>query len=141
VDITAITGAFQVLKNATEILQAMRQADFAIEKAELRLKVGDLAGAVSEAKIRLAEIQDLVASRDQRISELEEALAFKSKLIRDKDGYYEMNAAGSPIGAPYCCVCWESHHVAIHLYHSGNVAACGRCKLSFDRRWVDDKPR
>ena len=66
-DLTAIGAVLGSLKTATEIAKFIRESDVSIERAELKLKVADLIGALADVKLELVELQDSFAAKDQRI--------------------------------------------------------------------------
>ena len=50
-DIATIAAALNSLKTATDIVKFIRESDLSIERAELKLKLADLVGALAEAKL------------------------------------------------------------------------------------------
>ena len=136
-DIAMIGAALTSLKTATEIVKALRDVDVSLEKAEIKLKVIDLADALVEARTKVVEVQEVIQEKDKRIAELEHALELKAKLTRVEEAYYVINESGTPEGAPYCSHCWEIHHVGVHLHH--NVKDdwhCPKCSNEFSRFYV-----
>jgi hypothetical protein len=109
-DIATISAVLNSLKIATDITKYFRKSDFSLEKAEMKLKVADLVGALAEAKLELVEIQDLIIEKDRIIAELRDAFESKSSLIRNDDAYYEADSEGNPSGVAFCLRCWESEH-------------------------------
>lgn len=107
-DISAIAAVLGSLKTATEIAKFIRESDVSIERAELKLKVADLIGALADVKLELVELQDTFASKDQRIKELEAAFESRDALVRKYDAYYKADASGNASGAPYCLRCWRA---------------------------------
>jgi hypothetical protein len=109
-DITTIATVLTSLKTATDIAKFLRESDLSIERAELKLKLADLIGALAETKIELAEVQDTIFGKDKRITELEEAFQAKDALVRHGDAMYTKGTNGEAVGVAYCLRCWESDH-------------------------------
>ncbi|MGE0876146.1 MAG: hypothetical protein AB7O31_15905 [Burkholderiales bacterium] len=140
-DISAIAAVLGSLKTATEIAKFIRESDVSIERAELKLKVADLIGALADVKLELVELQESFASKDQRIRELEEAFESKDALVRRYDAYYRADAAGDPTGAPYCLRCWESDHKQRLLVHDAKeyrTRLCTSCGHRYEGRLSGD---
>ncbi|MBH3338624.1 hypothetical protein I5L51_05810 [Pseudomonas mendocina] len=109
-DLTLIATALNGIKTATDIARLLKDSDFSLEKAELKLKLADLVGALADVKMELAEIQDTIIQKDKKIEELENAFQSKGSLVRHSDAYYEADETGSPQGSAYCLKCWEIEH-------------------------------
>ncbi len=116
-DIATIGAVLNSLKTAADIAKFLRETDLSMERAELKLKLADLVGALAEAKMELAEVQDALSTRDKRIAELEEAFQVKDSMVRYRDGYYHTDENGKPTGRPYCLRCWENDHKKRQLVH------------------------
>lgn len=140
-DISAIAAVLGSLKTATEIAKFIRESDVSIERAELKLKVADLIGALADVKLELVELQDTFASKDQRIKELEAAFENRDALVRKYDAYYKADASGTAIGAPYCLRCWESDHKQRLLVHDAKeyrIRLCTSCGHKYEGRLAGD---
>lgn len=134
-DLTAIGAVLGSLKTATEIAKFIRESDVSIERAELKLKVADLIGALADVKLELVELQDSFAAKDNRIKELEEAFEAKSLMVRRYDAYYNAGPDGEPLGAPYCLRCWESDHkrrVLVHDAKDFRTRLCTSCGHKYE---------
>lgn len=64
VTITAILGN---LKVAIDIAKAIRSSDVSIERAELKLRLAEMIGALADAKIEVIEVQELLAEKDKQL--------------------------------------------------------------------------
>lgn len=140
-DMTAIGAVLGSLKTATEIAKFIRESDVSIERAELKLKVADLIGALADVKLELVELQDAFASKDQRIKELEEAFEAKDSLVRKYDAYYIVGPDGEALGSPYCLRCWESDHKRRLLVHEAKdfrTRLCTSCGHKYEGRLAGD---
>jgi hypothetical protein len=109
-DITSIAAILSSIKTATDIAKFLRESDLSLERAELKLKLADLVGALAEAKMELAGIQETLSAKDKQIASLEEAFESKDSLVRRYDAYYLADENGNPTGTAYCLRCWENDH-------------------------------
>jgi hypothetical protein len=80
-DITAITARIGSIKQAIALAKEIRKATSAMESAELKLQIADLAEALSDAKLNLVGAQDVIVGLQRRIKELEETQNYRDKLI------------------------------------------------------------
>lgn len=115
-DLSSISAALGGIKHATDVARALRDTDRAIETSELRLQVADLMNSLADARLAVAEVQEGIEERDAEIARLQQALQRKAEVTRHEYAYYEMNADGHPVGAPYCSYCWERHFLLIHMH-------------------------
>ena len=140
-DLTALGVVLGSLKTATDIAKFIRESDVSIERAELKLKVADLIGALADVKLELVELQDAFAAKDQRIKELEEAFEAKESSVRKYDAYYNAGPDGAPIGSPCCLRCWESDHKRRMLVHDAKeyrIRLCTSCGHRYEGRLAGD---
>jgi hypothetical protein len=136
-DITAIGAVLTTLKTATDIAKFIRESDVSLERAELKLKVADLVGALADVKLELAELQETFEAKERRITELEEAFQAKDSLVRHYDAYYRVDASGQPAGVPYCLRCWENDHKQRQLVHDAKeyrIRICTNCGHRYEGR-------
>jgi len=134
-DIATISAALSSLKTATDIAKFFRDSDFSLEKAEMKLKLADLVGALAEAKLELAEVQDLIMAKDREIAELKESFEAKGSLKRQNDAYYETDDNGTPIGVAFCLRCWEGEHKKRQLVRDAKehlMNVCTNCGQRYD---------
>jgi fructose-1,6-bisphosphatase len=135
-DAASIIATIAAIKNSMDIVKAVKDADYDLDKAILKEKIVVLVDSLLEAKIQANETLDLIQEKDGAIAKLENALAFKSKLTRHLSAYYETDDQSTPFGEPYCSNCWETAHVAVHLHHKGrgndmNFHICPFCQTSY----------
>jgi len=136
-DLSVIGSVLTSLKTATDIAKFLRESDFSLEKAELKLKLAELMSALADAKMEMSSVQDGIAERERRIAELEEAFQRKAKVIRDRDAYYEMGEDGKPTGQPMCIRCWDVDHKLYELHSEAKdhfVKVCPACKSRYEAR-------
>ncbi|MBA5603995.1 hypothetical protein H3H36_01280 [Duganella sp. FT3S] len=138
-DITIIAAALNSLKTATDIVKFLRESDLSLERAELKLKLADLVGALADTKLELVEVQDTLSEKDKRIVELEEAFQSKDAFVRHYDAYYVADNCGNPTGIPYCLRCWENDHKKRQLVHDARdhqTRVCTSCGHRYEGRMV-----
>jgi hypothetical protein len=134
-DITTIATVLTSLKSATDIAKFLRESDLSMERAELKLKLAELFGALAETKIELAALQETITAKDKRISELEDAFRAKETLVRHRDAMYVKDQHGEAVGVAYCLRCWESDHKQRQLVNDAKdfrVNACTACGQRYD---------
>jgi hypothetical protein len=136
-DLGTVTTILANLKLATDIAKAIRDADASMERAELRLKLADVIGALADAKIEVTEIQRLLGEKDKTIAELDSAFQGKDELLKRYDGYYRVNSDGRPVGEPYCVSCWQVRHKRFNLQYAAgdrSVKSCISCGAKYNAR-------
>ena len=141
VDIAAIGAVLSSLKTATDIAKFIRESDLSLERAELKLKVADLLGALADVKMEFVEFQEVFAAKERQIEELEDAFQAKDTLVRRHDAYYRADTEGSPMGVPYCLRCWENDHKQRQLVHDAKeyrTRICTSCGHRYEGRLAGD---
>jgi hypothetical protein len=140
-DIASIAAVFTSLKTATDIVKLLRESDFSLERADLKLRLADLVSALAEAKIDLTELHEILVAKDARIAELEEAFESKGTLVRQNDAFYTIDEDGKPTGPPYCFRCWENDHKKRQLVHDSKEwrkRVCTACGHRYDGDLASD---
>lgn len=135
-DPIAISTAIATIKNAIDILKALRSADLTLDKAENKIKLAQLYELLAEAKMQIAEIRELLIDSEAKIAELTKSLEFKGILHRIGDAYFEKDENGDPFGDPYCSICVETGKPAIHLIEGKREFTCGACGGTFQERRI-----
>lgn len=133
---TSIVAMIAAIKHSFDVIKAVKEADYDLDKSILKEKIAVLVDSLLEAKIQASETLDVIQEKDKRIAELENALELKPKLIRFKSAYYEMDENSNPFGDSYCSHCWEINHKAVHLHeptHKNKSRICPLCKNEYDR--------
>ncbi len=136
-DAVSIIATIAAIKNSIDIVKAVKDADYDLDKAILKEKIAVLIDSLLEAKIQASEILDLLQEKDTIIAKLEDLLKLKSKLERQNGKYYEVDENGKLIGIPYCPRCWESEQKPIHLLPTEDEEdhfRCANCKNFFGKR-------
>jgi len=132
-DIPTIAALLGSVKTATDIARFLRDSDFSLESAELKLKLAELLGTLADAKLELIAVQETLAEKDKRLRELEDAFQRKDDLVRQNDAYYVKDDKGEPIGVPYCLRCWKSDHKQRQLVQKAlRIKVCTSCGHQYE---------
>ena len=96
-DFSAIGAVLGSLKTATEIAKFIRESDFSIERAEMKMKVADLIGALADVKLGLVSTvcMRLYCSRVAVVSKLEDPL------LSDPICNFSLHAS-PPVASGFC---------------------------------------
>ena len=136
-DLATITTILGNIKVATDIAKAIRDSDVSIERAELRLKLAEMIGALADAKIEVTEVHELLRTKERELGELKEAFESKDELVKRYDGYYQKDENGQAVGEPYCISCWQTKHKRFNLqYVAGDrtLKSCVSCGSKYNAR-------
>lgn len=133
-DLTTFAAVLNSLKTAADIAKALKDSDLSIERAEMKLKVAELMGALADVKIAALELQETLHGKEKEISRLGEMLALKEEVVRRFSAYYKKGPSGKAIGDPYCLRCWESEKKLFHIVRDGkaNGHRCPVCSTLYD---------
>jgi len=130
--LTAVGSVLTSIKTAIDIAKLIKESGASLEKAEVKLQVAELIGALADVKIELVEVQEIIAEKESRIAELEESLKIKANVVKYFDAYYRLNELGQPEGDPFCLHCWETEGKLRSLSHITNRHTnCPACKTTY----------
>ena len=136
VGITEIGAALAGINSAIAIGKAIRQADGAMETAELKLQLADIMTNLADAKLALAEMGDAISTKDAEIERLRDAFAFKGDVIEVNHFFYKQNEDGKPTGRPFCPNCLEAKGRWIMTQNlpigKGPGLRCPNCSVTYD---------
>src|SRR5688572_28122120 len=90
-----------VLGHALNVVKGLNQIDREFDKAELKMKVAELSGALATAQITLAEAQREAADKDAEIGRLKASFRAKQDLVEHHGNHYRKRPDGTPQGPPY----------------------------------------
>jgi hypothetical protein len=134
-DAASIIATLAAIKNSMDIVKAVRDADYDLDKAILKEKIVILVDSLLEAKIQAGETLELIQEKDKKIFELENLLKFKEKIVRNNDRYFQIDENGRPVSDPFCSSCWDSEQKVIYLVspqeNNENYHKCPRCKNEY----------
>lgn len=103
-DIASISQALSALKHASDIVKALRNADSLYEKAELKLRIAELAEALATARLAVLDAQAEVHSLKQDMARLS---SDSRANIEKREGVYFIREAERESG-PFCPRCYEA---------------------------------
>lgn len=135
-DTSSIIATLAAIKHSIDVVKAVKDADYDLDKAILKEKIAVLVDSLLDAKIQANETLDLIQEKDEKISLLEKALELKPKLARKGLAYYEIDENGNAFGDPFCSHCWEVNYKAIHLHRTSNGSSsriCPLCKNIYEK--------
>lgn len=126
----AVTSALTSIRVATDIAKLITGADLSLEKAELKLKLAELIGALADAKIQVADIKEIMLEKDTTINDLKQQMDVESKMQYRKPHYWRVDDKLKD--GPFCAQCWDKDKKAIRLIdHQNGVWTCPTCKNTF----------
>lgn len=122
----SLAGTLQALKAANEIAKVLRSTDVSFERAEIKIKVAELADALSDARMTALDAQEEITRLQSRIKELEARNDVRSR-IRLRHSMYYLAEADDKESGPYCVACFETKDRTIALGTLGSsFVAMGR---------------
>lgn len=142
-DGASIAGAVQSARIAFDLVKTIYDSSASLERAEMRLRLAEVIGALADVKIQIAEVQGHLGQKDGRIRELEEALEVKVTLRRVNDAYYKVGADGEPHGQSFCSRCWDVEHrlrALVRSTQSGRNNICPACNALYLEGYSSSKP-
>lgn len=129
-DITTVTTLLGSIKTATEIAKLIKDSDLSLEKAETKLKLAELIGALADAKLEGAELQQTLSDKDSRIQQLEKQLQVREQLTWQQPSYWLKTDAGTD--GPFCQQCYDTGQKLVRLQGDGEgYWECKTCKSSY----------
>lgn len=66
-DFTSVAAALGGLKTATDIAKLIKESDLSLDKAETKLKLAELIGALADVKLDVVNFQEKLAAAESRI--------------------------------------------------------------------------
>ena len=139
-DATSIIATLAAIKHSIDVVKAVKDADYDLDKAILKEKIAILVDSLLEAKIQAGETLDLIEEKDKEITKLKDLLSFKNNLRRNDGKYYESDSDGNFTGEPYCPKCWEVEKIPVHLKHIEELRyVCPNCENVFGptpKSWI-----
>lgn len=131
-DITTVTTLLGSIKTATEIAKLIKDSDLSLQKAETRLKLAELIGALADAKMEGVELQQTLGEKDSQIQELEKQLQVRERVTWRQPSYWLKTDEGTD--GPFCQQCYDSGQKLIRLQGDGD--GCWECKVC-KNRYID----
>lgn len=129
-DIGSISTILGSLKTATEIAKLIKDSDFSLEKAEIKLKLAELISSLADAKIEVADVQHALLDKDEEIRKLAAALEVKESLVYQKPSYWLDD--NESLDGPFCQRCYDVERRLVRLQDDGGGQwECMACKSEF----------
>jgi hypothetical protein len=132
-----IIGGISAATEGLKLVNELRKIDKEVDKAELKLRLVELADKLLDAKQALQEAQERQFELISEIKELK-AQALQRARLRDFDGLlFEMGEDGAHIGEPYCNQCYIKEEKLFRLImgpFAGGSHRCSNCGGVFGRR-------
>lgn len=107
-DSNTLVGALGSLKAASDIVRGISAASTSLEKAELKLRIAELADLLVGARMAVVEAQEEIISLRAQVAALRARADDRSKLVKRGNVYFFNEDAGE--SGPYCPRCCESTH-------------------------------
>ena len=129
-DITSVTAVLGSIKTATDIAKLIKDSDLSLEKAETKLKLADLIGALADAKLEIVGVQQTLAEAEARSRELEQQIDVRQSLVWEEPLYWRKTEAGTD--GPFCQKCYDVDSKLVRLQGDRNgYYECRSCKSSY----------
>lgn len=128
-----VEDVLRCLNAAQETAKKIKEANYQLDKADMKMLLADITAAVATGKMELSLLQGVCEARDAELIRLNELLQYRGNLRRRGDGYYK-TLEGRPYGQPYCSYCWEGKQQLLHLHNkifSKDVRICPNCKNEY----------
>jgi hypothetical protein len=129
-----IATTLTVLGQGLNVLKDLNNVDREWDKAELKLRVAELAGALSRANVSLTEAQTELKQKDDEIASLRAAFREKKGLLEHHGYHYRKRSDnGQPQGRPYCSRCLQDGRLFMTTVSikSGRPVTCPQCKADY----------
>ena len=133
-----LTGALTSLKTASDLARGLIAAETSVGKADLKLKIAELAEALVAARLAVVDAQDTIREQRDEIARLKNVDGIRQRMVKRRDTYFLSEVEGE--SGPYCPRCWEvdgrlvtlartpSHSPAVRL---GGAYRCPQCNKYF----------
>jgi RNA-splicing ligase RtcB len=129
-DIGSISVVLGSIKTATDIAKYIKDSDVSLEKAEVKLKLAELIGALADAKLEVVGVQQTLAESEDRIRELQKKLDVRAQVKWDDPVYWIEMATGRD--GPFCQRCYDADEKLVRLQGSGDgYYSCRVCSSSY----------
>ncbi|UDL89428.1 hypothetical protein LGH82_30955 [Mesorhizobium sp. PAMC28654] len=130
-----IAGTLSALAAALGVVKDLREIDGQFDKAELRLKIADISGALADARLGVIDAGEVIRAKEQEIARLAALFAYRADRTIRLNGYTYEKAEDSdrPVGLPFCPVCEQKGHLLrlVEPYRPGRPKICPRCATDF----------
>jgi len=136
-DISTITAGLNAIKHAIDLTKYLRNISKAIDRAELELKIAELAEALLEARRKLLDVQEETLKLRGVINDMTQIQDFRKKVrIRNGVYYFKERVEGRGVG-PYCPRCFDVDKTLVLLSElappsrAKGTHQCPNCKSAY----------
>ena len=130
-DLAGVSLVLSSIKAATDIARLLKDTNLSLEKAEAKLKLAELVGALADAKIQIAEVQDILLEKEAKIKKLEERADTKKNVVWESPWYWHVD--GGKKDGPFCQQCYDKDGTLIRLQcYRNSYWMCLNCKNGYD---------
>lgn len=137
-DMATITTAVGGIKGAIEIAKLLKDSSDSLEKAEVKLKLADLIGALADVRTQMSDIKEALIESENEKKELKAKLALQAKLEFEMPYYWTIEEDGKKDG-PFCQLCYDKEKKLIRLQNKENGEwHCLSCQSYFrDKNYIE----
>jgi hypothetical protein len=129
--VTTISTVLGSVKTATDIAKLLKDSDISLEKAEAKLKLAELIGALADVKMQFADVRELLIEKDDEIRKLKDDLKVRENLVFEMP-YYWIKTKDDKKDGPFCQACYDKNNKLIRLQGDGTgFWQCQVCKNSY----------
>lgn len=122
-----IAGAISAVGASISLVKEIRGIDVDVDKAELKLKIADLATSLSDAKLALVEVREQVQAQEAQLADMRALLNQReTKTVEFNGKRYFLGVNGLPAGAPLCPVC-ERKGLFLQIAQDRSKGVSGAC--------------
>lgn len=130
-----VLGGIAAATEGLKLVNELRKIDKEVDKAELKLRLVDLADKLLDAKQALQDAYENQLSLRHEIDDLEAKLKLRASLQDENGLLYELKDDGTKAGEPYCNLCFVREEKQFRMrrilaaVHSGEHYLCDNCKI------------
>jgi hypothetical protein len=125
-----IIGGIGAATEGLKLLNELRKIDKEVDKAELKLRLVEVADKLLDSKQALQEAQERELQLKDRISELEQKLTDRASFEDENGLLFRKDASGGRVGEPYCNKCYVLDGKLLRMRHHkarSYRSACYEC--------------
>lgn len=130
-----IPGTLAAIGSALTVVKELREIDGQLDKAEMKLKIADITGALADARHGIVDAEEILKAKDREIERLSELFAYRAERTTRYKGftYEKAEDEDRPVGLPFCTVCEQGGRLIrlVELNKEGRPAVCPKCKADF----------
>ncbi|NDV23935.1 hypothetical protein [Desulfovibrio sp. JC022] len=127
----AIASALGGIKSAIDIASKLSDASEAIKQADWKLQLAELVEKLADARIQISRVKAELNDKEEEINELKQSLKMKKKLkFNEKYGLYEAEEDGKTVR--YCTKCYAEEKL-VPVREEERLFVCKRCEQFYHR--------